>query len=165
MSNDDTLISKLISETYLEASDDDQPDALADLRDYYERKINEVEFFSMSEYLSQNNLTMSNLKLIKRTQCYRLIHDESVIDFPSNWSIFKNIKNNDIVYLDQSLDQDYLLDIFSEITGQCFNLALVQDDKTVMMIYLPEVSSKEHVQWLRCYFEKKNQEKVREEAA
>ena len=44
MSNDDTLISKLISETYLETSDKDQPNAVVDLRNYFERKLNEVAY-------------------------------------------------------------------------------------------------------------------------
>ena len=167
MSNDDTLISKLISETYLETSDKDQPNAVVDLRNYFERKLNEVEFISMNDYLAQNNLSMSNLKLVKKTQCYRLTHNETAIDFPSNWSIFKDIKNEDVIYIDQSLDQDYLLDIFSELNGEFYNLALVKEDKIIMMIYLPEDSSKDHIQWFRGYFEKKNQVEITdtEEAA
>lgn len=158
MSNDDTLISKLLVETYQETADKDQPNAVVDLRHYFERKLNEVEFLSLEDYLSQNGLMMSNLKLVKKSQCYRLKHNDSVIDFPSNWSIFKEINNEDMVFVDQSLDQDFLLDIFSELNGDFYNLALVKDNKILMMIYLPEESSKEHVQWFRGYFEKKNQE-------
>ena len=80
MSNDDTLISKLISETYLETSDKDQPNPVVDLRNYFERKLNEVEFISMNDYLAQNNLSMSNLKLVKKTQCY-IKKIESPLDF------------------------------------------------------------------------------------
>ena len=160
MSNDDTLISKLLVETYEETSDKDQPNAVVDLRHYFERKLNEVEFLSLEDYLAQNGLAMSSLKLVKKSQCYRLNHNDSVIDFPSNWSIFKEIKNEDIVFVDQSLDQDFLLDIFSELNGDFYNLALVKDNQVVMMIYLPEESSKEHVQWFRGYFEKKKSEEL-----
>jgi hypothetical protein len=158
MDNDDTLISKLISETYIEAPDKDQPNAVSDLRNYFEKKLNEVEFISMDDYLAQHCLKMSKLKLQAQTQCYRLIYKKSVLDFPSNWSIFKEIKNEDVVYVDQSLDQDFLLDIFSELTGNFSNIALIKEENVLKLIYLPEESSKEHVKWFRGFFEKKNQD-------
>lgn len=156
MSNDDTLISQLISETYTETSDKEQPSPVIDLRNYFERKLNEVEFLSIDDYLAQNNLSMSDLMLQEQTQCYRLTYNESVLDFPVNWSIFKEIGTEDMVFVDQSLDQDFLLDIFSEITGGYTNLALVKENGKVKMIYLSEEASKEHIQWFRGFFEKKN---------
>ena len=158
MNNDDILISQLISETYDEASEKEQPIDVLDLRNYFERKLNEVEFISINDYLAQNNLEMSDLMLQDQTQCYRLIYNDSVLDFPVNWSIFKEIGVEDLVFVDQSLDQDFLLDIFSEITGGYKNLALVKENGQVKMVYLPEEASKEHIQWFRGFFEKKNQE-------
>ena len=108
MNNDDTLISKLISETYSESTEKDQPNAVVDLRNYFEKKLNEVDFISISDYLSQHNLSMSNVVFQTQSQCYRLVLNESVLDFPSNWSIFKEINSEDLVYVDQSLDQDFL---------------------------------------------------------
>ena len=157
MSNDDTLISKLISETYTETSDKDQPNAVVDLRNYFERKLNEVDFLSVSDYLFQHNLKMSDLSYQNKSQCYRLVHNESVLDFPSNWSIFKEIKSENLIFVDSSLDQDFLLDIFSELTGEYTNLALVKEEQDVKLIYLPEEESKDHIQWFRGFFEKKNQ--------
>jgi hypothetical protein len=156
MSNDDTLISQLISETYTETSDKEQPSPVIDLRNYFERKLNEVEFLSIDDYLTQNSLNMSDLMLQEQTQCYRLTYNEAVLDFPVNWSIFKEIGTEDMVFVDQSLDQDFLLDIFSEITGGYTNLALVKENGQVKMVYLPEEASKEHIQWFRGFFEKKN---------
>lgn len=164
-SSDDTLISKLISETYTEAPDKDQPNAVVDLRNYFERKLNEVDFNSMSDYLIQHDLRMSALTFQEESKCYRLTYNESVLDFPSNWSIFKDIKSEDVVYVDQSLDQDFLLDIFSELTGIYSNLALVKEEKEVKLIYLPEEASKDHVKWFRGFFEKKNASEITEEAA
>jgi hypothetical protein len=163
MSNDDTLISQLISETYTETSDKEQPSPVIDLRNYFERKLNEVEFLSIGDYLAQNNLSMSDLMLQEQTQCYRLTYNKSVFDFPVNWSIFKEIGTEDIVFVDQSLDQDYLLDIFSEITGGYTNLALVKENSLVKIVYLPEDASKEHIQWFRGFFEKKNTAAIVEE--
>lgn len=165
MSNDDTLISKLISETYSEAADKDQPNAVVDLRNYFEKKLNEVDFISINDYLFQHSLSMSNVIFQTNTQCYRLELNKSVIDFPSNWSIFKEINSEDLVYLDQSLDQDFLLDIFSELNGSFFNLALVRDNTDVKLVYLPEEVSKDHIQWFRGFFEKKNQKETLKEAA
>ena len=67
--------------------------------------------------------------------------------------------------MDQSLDQDYLLDIFSELTGEFSNIALVKEEQSLKLIYLPEESSKEHVQWFRGFFEKKNQDQTSSEEA
>lgn len=164
MSNDDTFISKLLTETYTE-SHEDSPNAVVDLRNYFERKLNEVDFNSINDYLGQHNLSMSNVVFQSKTQCYRLVLNESVLDFPSNWSIFKDIKNEDLVYVDQSLDQDFLLDIFSELNGAFFNLALVKDNKEVKLVYLPEEASKDHIQWFRGFFEKKNAEENQKDAA
>lgn len=165
MSNDETLISQLISETYTETSDKEQPSPVTDLRNYFERKLNEVEFLSIDDYLAQNSLSMSDLMLQEQTQCYRLTYNESVLDFPVNWSIFKEISSEDLVYVDQSLDQDFLLDIFSELTGGYTNLALVKENGKVKMVYLPEEASKEHIQWFRGFFEKKNTATVEKDAA
>ncbi|MBC7427531.1 MAG: hypothetical protein H7336_02895 [Bacteriovorax sp.] len=157
MSNDDTLISKLISETYTDNADKESPSAVSDLRNYFEKKLNEVDFLSINDYLVQHDLSMSNLVFQTATECYRLVVNEATLDFPSNWSIFREIKSEDLVYVDQSLDQDFLLDIFSELNGSFFNLALVKDNTDVKLIYLPEEASKDHIQWLRGFFEKKNQ--------
>jgi hypothetical protein len=154
MSNDDALISKLISETYTDSFDKDQPNAVSDLRNYFEKKLNEVEFISVADYLNQHGLKMSPLTL-HNNHCYRLVYNKSVLDFPKNWSIFKDIKNEDLIFVDQSLDQDFLLDIFSEVTGEYNNLALIKESMEVKLIFLPEMESKEHIQWFRGFFEKK----------
>lgn len=164
MSEDDTLISKLISETYTEAIEKDQPNSFVDLRNYFEKRLNEVDYLCINEYLLQNGLDCVELKLMGQTQCYRLVLKKSTLDFPSNWSIFKEMRTNDLIYVDQSLDQDFLLDIFSELNGNHANLALVKDEEHLKMVFLPEESSKEHIQWMRTFFEKKNQEQIKEAA-
>ncbi len=157
MSNtEDTLISQLISETYDDGPEKEQPIDLLDLRNYFERKINEVEFLSIADYLDQNNLEMSELLLQDQTQCYRLIYNQSVLDFPSNWSIFAEMETKNLVYVDATIDQDFLLDIFSEITGEYKNLAFVKVEKEVKLIYFPEETSREHIDWFRGFFGKRN---------
>ncbi len=164
MSEDDTLISKLISETYLEANDKDQPNSFVDLRNYFEKRLNEIDYLCINEYLIQNELAFAELKMHGQSQCYRLVLKKSVLDFPSNWSIFKEIKSQDLIYVDQSLDQEFLLDIFSEINGSLSNLALIKDESKVKLVFLPEEASREHIKWMRMFFEKKNQEQIQEAA-
>lgn len=166
MSNDDTLISKLISETYPDDSTDmDQPNNCIDLRRYFEKKLNEVDFISIVDYLEQSNLDFKELKFKKDSRCYRLIYNEQVLDFPSNWSIFKEIKSADVVYLDQSLDQDFLIDLFAEISGKYQNIALLKDDESTMLIFLSVSDSREHIKWMREYFERKNGVAIKKVAA
>lgn len=156
MSSEDTLISKLIEETYLEATEEDQPNTFADLRKYFEKRLNEIDFYSIADYLDQHQLTHQRLSYEDSSRCYRLSFKQSVLDFPSNWSIFKEIVSSDLIYVDQSMDQDFLLDIFSEICGSFQNIVLVRENQEVQLVLLPDENSHDHVKWLRSYFEKKN---------
>lgn len=156
MSNEDTLISKLIEETYTESVEKDQPNTFVDLRKYFEKRLNEVDFNSIDDYLDQHHLTHQELSFQKRSSCYRLVFKQSTLDFPSNWSIFKDIGSSDLIYLDQSLDQDFLLDIFSELCGSFQNIALVRENEQVQLIFLTGENSHDHVKWMRNYFEKRN---------
>jgi hypothetical protein len=162
--NDDILISQLISETYIDGDSKDQPNDCVDLRNYFEKRLNQVDYLSINDYIAQHNLVANDLELQERTKCYRLVINGSVLDFPSNWSVFKDLKNKELVFVDQSLDQDFLLDIFSEITGSYSNLAMVNEEKNVRVIFLPEDASKDHVQWIRGYLEKKGQSEIKEAA-
>lgn len=162
MSNEDTLISKLIEETYSEPAEKEQVESFVDLRKYFEKRLNEVDFNSISDYLNQHHLSHQPLTFVMRSGCYRLIFKQSVLDFPSNWSIFKEIASTDLVYLDQSHDQDFLLDVFSEICGSFQNIALVRESQDIQLVFLPDEDSHNHIEWMKCYFEKKNKVCVEE---
>lgn len=164
-SNEDTLISKLIEETYTESVEKDQPNSFVDLRKYFEKRLNEVDFLSIADYLDQHQLTHQAISYQSKSGCYRLSFKQSVLDFPSNWSIFKDIKNTDLIYVDQSLDQDFLLDIFSELCGSHQNIVLVKENKEVQLVFLPDENSRDHVKWMRNYFEKKNTDSSEKAAA
>ncbi|MFA6237144.1 MAG: hypothetical protein WC635_07445 [Bacteriovorax sp.] len=165
MSNEDTLISKLIEETCTESVDKEQSSDFVDLRKYFEKRLNEVDFNSISEYLDQHHLTHQQLSLETRSGCYRLTFKQSVLDFPSNWSIFKDISSSDLIYVDQSADQDFLLDIFSEICGSFQNIVLVREHQTIELVFLPDETPHDHLTWMKNYFEKKNSESDKKEAA
>ena len=156
MSNEDTLISKLIDETYLESIEKDEPNSCLDLRKYFEKRLNQVDFHSVQDYLEQNHLSHSELRYSKKTGCYRLSFKESILDFPSNWSVFKEIETTDCLYISQADDQDYLLDIFAEICGSFQEIILVKASNEVQLIFISAEESITHVDWLKNYFEKKN---------
>ena len=162
--NEDALISKLIEETCAETEEKDQPNSFVDLRKYFEKRLNEVDFLSIADYLDQHHLSHQLVSFQSDSKCYRLSFKQSVLDFPSNWSVFKNIKTTDLIYVDQTLDEDFLLDIFSELCGSFQNIVLVKENQEVQLVFLPEESSSDHVKWMRNYFEKKGEE-VAEKAA
>lgn len=156
--NDDILISKLIEETCTESIEKDQPNSIVDLRKYFEKRLNEVDFLSIADYLDQHHLSHQAIAYRDSSKCFRLVFKQTTLDFPSNWSIFKEIKKNDLVYVDQSLDQDFLLDIFAELCGSLQNIVLVRENQEVQLVFLSEENSREHVNWMRNYFDRKNSE-------
>jgi len=155
--NDDILISKLIEETCTETTiEKDQPNSFVDLRKYFEKRLNEVDFLSIADYLDQHHLSHQEISFQYQSKCYRLSFKQTILDFPSNWSVFKEIGKADLVYVDQSLDQDFLLDIFAELCGSHQNIVLVKENQEVQLVFLPEENSRDHVNWMRNYFDKKN---------
>lgn len=165
MSNEDTLISKLIEETYIEPIEKDQSNSFVDLRKYFEKRLNEVDFNSIADYLDQHHLSHQALVFEARSGCYRLSFKQSVLDFPSNWSIFKDIEASDLIYVDQAEDEDFLLDIFSEICGSFQNIAVVREDKDIQLVFLPEENTKNHITWMKNYFDKKKMSSEQEKNA
>jgi hypothetical protein len=163
--NEDTLISKLIEETCSESTDKDLNSDFVDLRKYFEKRLNEVDFVSMDDYLDQHHLTHQALMFQSQSGCYRLIFKQSLLDFPSNWSIFKNIKNENLIYVDQSKDDDYLLDIFSELCGSFQNIALVKNNQDIQLVFLPDENAEEHIKWMKGFYAKKESEQFEKQAA
>jgi len=155
MNNDDAFMSKLIEETCTEAVEKDQPESSFDLRNYFEKRLNQVDHLSIKDYLEQHFLKCNSLTFLSTTMCYRLIINNYILDFPSNWSIFAEIGRNDLILLDNSEDSDYLLDVFSEISGHNSNIALFKDNEEIHLVLVPGLNSIEHFTWIKSYFEKK----------
>ena len=154
MSIEDFLITKLIEETCVESVEKNESVTILDLRKYFEIRLNEVDFNSISDYLDQHHLSHQPLLFETKTGCYRLNFKQSVLDIPSNWSIFKDISSSDYIYIDQANDHDFLLDIFSEICGSTQNIAVVCANQKILLIFLPEENSVEHICWIKNYFDK-----------
>ena len=158
MSIEDTLISKLIEETCnSQADESEQLGPAVDLRSYFEKRLNQVEYNSLMDYLGQNQISFKNLTFQKETGCYQLCWNETVVDFPSNWSIFQNIQTSELIFVDRDVDSDFLLDVFAEVTGSFNNIAVTREDDTVNLVLLSEAGYTEHSKWMIRYFNKKQE--------
>ena len=162
MSNEDTLISMLIDETCNEKTEKDQPENVLDLQKYFEKRLNQVDYISIDDYFTQNELNYQPLKYEGKNGCYRLIYNQTILDFPSNWSVFNEIKNKNLIYLNTEADEDFLLDVFTELSGVSQNIALVKEKNEVKLVFLSNEESMEHIKWMSEYFNKKynNSEKI-----
>ena len=165
MSNEDTLISKLIEETCNDHADKDQLEAVVDLRNYFEKRLNQVDYLSLVDYLNQQQLPFESLSYIQDTCCYQLICKDIVLDFPSNWSVFQNIETNKLIFIDREVDHDFLLDIFTEVTGNFRNIAIINEDQKINLVFLDEHNSSDHTRWMEEYFLKKSEADTNKKAA
>lgn len=157
---DDLFLNALLDETYNESSSPDSLCDVHDLRFYFEKKLNEVDHLSLKDYLDQNKLKSSTLSLNLNTRCYRMKFDEHILDFPSNWSFFSEVAENEFIYIDEEVDQDMLLDIFAEMLKEEVNVLVLKDNDESVMIYLDRFDNKAHLEWARSYLEKqKNEQK------
>lgn len=163
MKNDE-LISKLIEET---CNEEEAPAAKAveSLSDYFDRKVNQVEFLSLSKYITQQGLESSKLSYNAETKCYRLEIKEMKLDFPSNWSVFEGLNQNNFAYINRENDHDFLCDIFSEIHKECESFILIQDHDDCNLITFSDYSGKLHSDWIKNYFEKKKEKEEYQKAA
>lgn len=165
MNNEDTLMSKLLAETY-EESDTASSDNVIDLNRYFEKRLNEVDFISIDDYFRQQQINPFHLSFNPSSGCYRLHFENSILDFPSNWSIFKAISEKDVVSIDADNDEDFLLDIFAELSGHTQNLVLVREENIVQLVLLPIENSFDHIMWMQNYFAKKTiEQSPKKEAA
>ena len=156
MADKDLLISQIVEETYEESNENSSSDNCVDLQKYFEKKLNQVEFYSINDYLDQQLLTYQPLELEESISCYRLMFNDSTLDFPSNWSIFEEINDRDLLFLDQSSDQDFLLDIFAELFGNAQNIVLLKENQKVKLVIFQDENCHDHIKWMLSYFEKKN---------
>lgn len=154
MKNDELLISRLIEETCNEELKEDLGKTF-NLSDYFERRVNEIEFLSLKKYLEQQELNSFQLSYLESIKCYRINMNNMRLDFPSNWSLFKNLKNTNLAWINKEEDNDFLCDIFSELTSGCEAFALINEANEFKLITFSDEEWKTHIEWINNYFENK----------
>jgi len=156
MVDKDLFMSQITEETCAEAGEDTTLAKCVDFQKYFEKRLNQVEFNSLSDYLNQQSLNHHALEFQATSKCYRLNINDSILDFPSNWSIFEEISTKEIIPVDHVTDQNFLIDIFSELIGTVENIVLLRDNQNIKLVFLQSSNFKDHLNWMLGYFEKKN---------
>ena len=156
MVDKDLFMSQITEETCAEAVEETAPGKCVDFQKYFEKRLNQFEFNSLIDYLDQQSLNHHSLEFQTTSLCYRLNIKDSILDFPSNWSIFEEISTKEIIPVDPSVDHNFLIDIFSELVGSVDNIVLLRDNQNIMLVFLQSTDSKDHLRWMYGYFEKKN---------
>lgn len=159
---DDNFIDVLLNETC--AMEEEQMVApvevtnVVNLRDYFERKVNEVEYLNLHHYLSANEIQFVTLSLLPETNCYRMTLAGQIFDFPKNWSVFESIEK--VSYFQNEDDQDYLNDVFSEMVGYNYQLAFMNENNKSEMIFVPAGDIQKCHEWFVGYLKKKEESKI-----
>ena len=113
MRKDRNFFNKLTDETFefVEEADkqSDQKNVSNNLAEYYDIQKSNHDDLNISQYIEQYDGKLIGLDFIQETSCFRLSVENTIIDFPSNWSIFTLMK--------ESLeDKNILIKEFSEET-------------------------------------------------
>lgn len=160
---DDNFIEVLLNETCdlednTEPKKMEEPSNVVNLRDYFERKVNEVEYLNLHQFLQANNVQFVELHYHSEIKMYRMSYNGQDYDFPENWSFFQFIKKE--MYWEHHTDPDFLNEVFSEMIGYSYQLAFVNEDNQCDMIFVPTAELKKCNDWLREYVIKKMEKKI-----
>lgn len=161
---EEDFITKLIEETCKEDAEETLPTKVSELSDYFEKKVNQVEFLSLEKYLVQQDLQDFSLNFDGKTRCYRLIDGGTVLDFPSNWSIFENVGLKAVQLISNETDNDHLCDIFNEVFNGCEGFVLLNESGKCRIVLFKDSRFIEHYEWILSYFSKKELE-IQKQAA
>jgi hypothetical protein len=154
--NDQELLMKLITEeTY---QDDAVQSSQGNLVSYFEKRLNEVDYHSLKNYLVDENILTFPLSYIPATGCYRLKIQQNEIDFPSNWSIFSKFSSDQLASIKSSDDEDFLCDIFLSVVGEVKIIVLACEEKESNIIFLNSDVSEKQLVWIENYFRKQSEQ-------
>lgn len=152
MSDQDLLLKQITEETY---QDDFSTSSPTSLVNYFEKRLNEVDFLSLKTYLANEEILFLPMTYNEVTKCYRVVMDQTPIDFPSNWSIFSRFGSEQLVHVKASADKDFLCEIFLSHVGEVKIIMLATDENRSKLIFLSSEKSDKHLEWVENYFAKK----------
>ncbi len=156
MKNEEDLIKKLLEETCTDEKESfESLENVAHLSDYFEKKVNQVEFLSFEKYIIQQEIEAHLVEFQKSTGCYRLVFNQMTLDFPSNWSVFEGLSVYKVTLVNHENDRELLCDIFSEVFGSCESFILINNENKFNFLLFRNSEYLDHYQWLLNYFSKK----------
>lgn len=155
MNDHDLLLKKITEETY---QDDVSSSSPVSLVNYFEKRLNEVDFLSLKTYLTNEEILFLPMVYSEVTKCYRVILGQSEIDFPSNWSIFNKFGSEYLLHVKAETDEDFLCEIFLSLVGEVKIIVLATDENGPHLIFLSSENSEKHFEWIENYFASKTEQ-------
>jgi hypothetical protein len=160
MNDQELMMKQLIEETYQE---DVGPTSPVSLVNYFERRLNEVEYTSLKNYLKNEEVLFLPMTFNAANGCYRVALANTEIDFPSNWSIFSKFHTEHIVHVKANQDEDFLCEVFLSHVGEVKILVLASDNGMSRLIFLNSDKAEKQLEWIENYF--KNKAEIEEKKA
>jgi hypothetical protein len=154
MNDQETLMKLITEETY---QDDAPHSTQGNLVSYFEKRLNEVDYHSLKNYLVDENILTFPLSYNSATGCYRLKIEQNEIDFPSNWSIFSKFSNEHLASIKAIDDEDFLCEIFLSIVGEVKVIVLACEEEESNVIFLNSDVSEKQLDWIENYFRKQSE--------
>jgi hypothetical protein len=149
MNDQDLMMKQIIDETY---QDDVTSSSPINLVHYFEKRLNEVDFLSLKNYLTNENIQFLPLEFNQSTGCYRLVLDSSIIDFPSNWSIFSDLQSRQLNFVRATNDEDFLCEIFESHFENLKIMVLTNENNETQLIFLKSDDAEKNLDWIKNYF-------------
>jgi hypothetical protein len=155
MSDQELLLKQITEETY---NDEDVISSPVSLVDYFERRLNEVDYISLKAYLENEEILSFLLSYNEQTKCYRATVGSFEIDFPSNWSIFSEFHDSKLAYVNAEEDSDSLCEVFLSLVGEVKFVVLASDHDMSRLIFLNSENAVKQCAWIEGYFQNKQAE-------
>lgn len=148
MDDQELLMRRITEETY---EVDDFSETPVNLVNYFEKRLNEVDYLSLEKYLKNEDILSTILFYQENSKCYRVTLGGTEIDFPSNWSIFSKLNFDQFAFVRSTNDHDYLCEIFLSLAGEVQILVIGKDDNNFRLIFLCSKNSEKHLEWIENY--------------
>lgn len=150
--NEDSLISLLLEETYQSLPRDISTSVASDLGHHFDQLQELQSSFidpTLENFIVRQSKLAINLTYLAQTGCYRLSGHGNEIDFPGNWGPFATMARDISFY---NLDQDESLQsILGEVLGPDKKYVLIGQFADVKLVCF-DVTDEYSVRWLEKYF-------------
>jgi len=146
----DHFISKLVDET-LEGIDPESPEIhQTELENYFENKLSNPNLDNPMDNFyrlaGENSLFYYLGYFENSNSCFRFSIGKSILDFPSNWSVFEMIRSKvreaqgEIfgVEINKFLDHDKLIEVFQNFNQKCSRIFFICYNKNITIFTFNE---------------------------
>ena len=157
--HDDSLIALLLEETYKTMSENSGEFEYHQLERHFDKQNSQqVTKFepTLDNFLSRQSLASYQFSYSPHIGCYRLILDDTILDFPGNWSLFAGFRK-ELKY--SRPDDETLASILSTSLMGNNNFIIIGNFGN-LSLYVFEKNDEFSVQWLEKYFSKQDKKEA-----